>query len=225
LQSTLAAAALVLPMMRVAEIETRMPVGLFLPRILGTTEPVRQTSSRSGVSRTMLTQPVRSYKPFQAPSRIPSRIEMGPDLPGAPVYAIGDGGGAGGVSGPAILSELTGRLPLDVPPPAPRREAAPIPAPQAPITVGSGVQAAKLVFGPKPVYPPIARQARISGAVQLAARISADGHIRDLRVVSGHPMLIAAALEAVRQWVYQPTLLNGQAVEVLTQVEVNFVLQ
>jgi protein TonB len=81
------------------------------------------------------------------------------------------------------------------------------------------------VYGPKPAYPPLAKQARISGTVSLAAQISADGHIRGLRVVSGHPMLIAAAIEAVRQWIYQPTLLNGQPVEVVTDIQVNFVLQ
>ena len=78
---------------------------------------------------------------------------------------------------------------------------------------------------PKPNYPQLAIQARISGTVRLAALISADGHIQNLRVVGGHPMLIPAAIETVRQWVYRPTLLNGLPVEVLTDIEVNFVLQ
>jgi protein TonB len=71
----------------------------------------------------------------------------------------------------------------------------------------------------------MAKQARISGTVRLAAQIAANGHIRDLRAISGHPMLIPAAIEAVREWVYSPTLLNGQPVEVLTDIQVNFVLQ
>jgi protein TonB len=70
----------------------------------------------------------------------------------------------------------------------------------------------------------LAKQARISGSVHLAARISTDGHIEDLRVVGGHPMLVQAALDAVRQWVYKPTLLNGVPVEVLTDIMVNFTL-
>jgi protein TonB len=74
------------------------------------------------------------------------------------------------------------------------------------------------------VYPPLAKQARISGTVKLAAVIAKDGTIQDLKVISGHPLLIPSALEAVKQWVYQPTLLNGEPVEVSTQIDVNFTL-
>ena len=75
-----------------------------------------------------------------------------------------------------------------------------------------------------PVYPQPARLARISGTVRLEALISRDGMIQSLRVMSGHPLLAQAALDAVRQWVYRPTRLNGEPVEVLTQIEVNFKL-
>jgi len=75
-----------------------------------------------------------------------------------------------------------------------------------------------------PVYPPLARQARISGTVRLEAVIALSGVVQSLRVASGHPLLARAALDAVRQWVYQPTLLNGEPVEVLTQIDVNFKL-
>jgi len=84
---------------------------------------------------------------------------------------------------------------------------------------------AKLIHQVTPVYPPLARQARIEGTVQLQAFIGRDGRIRDLRVTSGHPLLIPAAVEAVRQWVYRPTTLNGSPVEVLTTVDVNFTLK
>jgi len=90
--------------------------------------------------------------------------------------------------------------------------------------IGGNVMAAKLVRQEKPVYPPLAKQARISGTVKLAAMISKDGTIQDLKVISGHPLLIPAALEAVKNWVYQPTLLNGEPVEVSTQIDVNFTL-
>jgi len=86
------------------------------------------------------------------------------------------------------------------------------------------VQSAKLMAQPKPVYPPLARQARIQGTVRLEAEISKDGTIENLKVISGHPLLIQAALDAVKQWRYQPTLLNGVAVEVVTTVDVNFTL-
>jgi len=92
------------------------------------------------------------------------------------------------------------------------------------ITIGGNGQQAKLVRQPKPVYPPLAKQARISGVVHLAAVISKDGTIQDLKVISGHPLLIPSALEAVKQWVYQPTQLNGEPVEVSTQIDVNFTL-
>jgi protein TonB len=75
-----------------------------------------------------------------------------------------------------------------------------------------------------PVYPDLARRAGIEGAVRLAVVIAKDGRIAHIQVNTGHPLLIPAALEAVRQWQYQPTLLNGQPVEVRTDLELNFVL-
>ncbi len=93
-----------------------------------------------------------------------------------------------------------------------------------PLKVGGGVEAARLVFGPRPAYPALARVARSEGVVKLEAIIAADGSIRNLRVVAGPPLLVEAALSAVRQWRYQPTLLNGVAVEVVTEIEVNFSL-
>jgi protein TonB len=86
------------------------------------------------------------------------------------------------------------------------------------------VQQAKLVRQPRPEYPALAKQARISGVVHLQVVIAADGTVKDIGVISGHPLLIPPSLEAVKQWQYQPTLLNGQPVEVLTQVDVNFTL-
>lgn len=83
---------------------------------------------------------------------------------------------------------------------------------------------AKLVRKVIPEYPPLAKSARISGLVRLIGTIGKDGAIRNLQLVSGHPMLARAALEAVRQWVYKPTLLNGMPVEVIAPIEVNFTL-
>ena len=76
----------------------------------------------------------------------------------------------------------------------------------------------------QPNYPPIAKAVRIQGAVILHAIISREGTIQNLQVISGHPMLVKAAMEAVKQWRYRPYVLNGQPVEVETQVTVNFVL-
>jgi periplasmic protein TonB len=76
----------------------------------------------------------------------------------------------------------------------------------------------------KPAYPTLAVQARIQGTVVLQAVIAKDGTVEDLRVVSGHPLLVQAALDAVRLWRYKPYLLNEQPVEVDTQINVNFTL-
>jgi protein TonB len=92
------------------------------------------------------------------------------------------------------------------------------------IRVGGNVQQANLIDKPRPVYPPEAKQARIQGQVRFNVIIGADGHVENIEVVSGHPLLVAAAMDAVRQWVYRPTLLNGQPVEVETVVDVNFTL-
>jgi protein TonB len=131
------------------------------------------------------------------------------------------GGVAGGTPG-GVLGGIIGAVaaPQFAPPPPPPPK---VVTPKR-ITIGGNVQQAKLVRQPKPVYPPLAKQARISGVVHLAAVISKDGTIQDLKVISGHPLLIPSALEAVKQWVYQPTLLNGEPVEVSTQIDVNFTL-
>ena len=92
------------------------------------------------------------------------------------------------------------------------------------IRVGGNVQAAKLIRQPKPTYPPLAKQARIQGTVKFQAIIGKDGTIQNLQLVSGHPMLVQNATEAVKQWIYKPTLLNGEPVEVITQIDVNFTL-
>ena len=90
--------------------------------------------------------------------------------------------------------------------------------------VSSGVSSGLLIRRVNPTYPPLARQARIQGVVILQAQISKDGSIENLQLISGHPMLAPAAIEAVKQWKYKPYLLNGEPVEVDTQVQVNFTL-
>jgi protein TonB len=98
------------------------------------------------------------------------------------------------------------------------------PSPPQKLRVSSGVAAGMLVRQVKPQYPQIAVQARIQGTVVLQAVIAKDGTVRDLRLVSGHPMLVPAAIEAVKLWRYRPYLLNGEPVEVDTQINVNFTL-
>jgi len=86
-------------------------------------------------------------------------------------------------------------------------------------------QRAKLLQHADPVYPPLAKQARISGVVRLNVIIGKEGTVQNITVASGHPLLVPSAMQAVKDWVYEPTLVNGKAVEVATQVEVNFTLE
>jgi protein TonB len=124
------------------------------------------------------------------------------------------GGVAGGSSG-GVLGGIIGGAGNAPPPPkvTPKR-----------VTVGGNVQAARLVNRVQPLYPPLARQTRISGTVKLHAIIGKNGAVEQLQVVSGHPLLVQSALDAVRQWRYQPTLLNGDPVEVDTEIDVIFSL-
>ncbi len=128
-------------------------------------------------------------------------------------FAVPGGIGLGG-SGLQIASLL---------PPPPRPNAPP--PPTRPIIVSGGVSQGLLVQQVRPVYPALAIAAHVQGAVVLSALISRGGTIENLRLVSGHPMLVAAAVEAVRQWRYRPYLLNGAPVAVETQITVNFTLE
>jgi protein TonB len=90
--------------------------------------------------------------------------------------------------------------------------------------VGGNVQQAKLLVKVQPVYPLEAKQQGIEGVVRLQAILGKDGKVENLELLGGDPTLAAAALDAVRQWQYQTTLLNGDPVEVVTEVDVNFTL-
>jgi len=160
------------------------------------------------------------------PKAIPKNIAIikEDDMPPAAIAGVVGGvpggipgGTPGGVIGGIISSTMV------APPPPPKVEVPKAAAPQR-IRVGGNVQKANLIHQPKPIYPPLARQARISGTVKLNAIISKEGTIEELTVISGHPLLIPSALDAVKQWRYKPTLLNGEPVAVITQVDVNFTL-
>ena len=92
------------------------------------------------------------------------------------------------------------------------------------VRVSSGVAQGLLIHQTKPVYPPLAMQARIQGTVLLQAVVAKDGSVQHLRVVSGHPLLVKAAMDAVKLWRYKPYRLNDQPVEVDTEITVNFTL-
>lgn len=117
------------------------------------------------------------------------------------------GGAAGGVIGGIIGSTSIPRIA------APQR-----------VRVSQGVTEGLLIRKLQPTYPPLAKTARIQGDVVLNAVISKNGAIENLRVMSGHPMLVTSALDAVKQWKYKPYILNGEPVEVETTITVKFTL-
>jgi len=163
------------------------------------------------------------------PKKIPDKVavidESDVPPPSAGIAGVVGGvpGGSAGGSLGGVLGGIIGSTPNVAPPPPPPPVKKAPPAPKR-IRVGGAVQKARLLRRVQPQYPALARQARIQGTVQLTAEIAKDGSIQKLEVMSGHPLLVPAALQAVKQWRYKPTLLNGQAVEVVTQIDVNFTL-
>jgi protein TonB len=165
------------------------------------------------------------------PKTVPKTVAVLPDLPAAPAEAPALAGVPGGVAGGQIggvvggvLGGVIGGVPSAVPPPPPPPAKAPEPVTPQVIRVGGQVEAAKVISAPPPVYPVLAKDARVGGTVQLDATIGEDGHIENLKLLSGPPLLVEAAMQAVKQWTYSPTILNGKPVKVRTQVMVNFQL-
>ena len=173
--------------------------------------------------------PVKVVKPIQTdiingqlrtPTKIPEKVQMIKEEEAPPPMASA-GGVVGGVPGGipggqmgGVIGGIISSTPVAVPKVA---------TPQR-VRVSQGVTQGLLTRRVNPTYPPLARQARIQGTVVLQAEISKSGDIQNLRLVSGHPMLAPAAIEAVKQWKYRPYILNGEPVEVETQITVNFTL-
>jgi len=179
-------------------------------------------------------QPVKIVKQIQTdmlntgqlrtPTKIPNKIEMikeeeapPPVMATAGVVGGVPGGIPGGQAGGVIGSILSATSALSS---APKF----IPATPQRVRISQGVTKGLLVHRIEPVYPPLARSARVQGDVVLSAVISTNGDIQNLQLVSGHPMLVPAALAAVKQWRYKPYLLNGAPVEVETTITVIFTL-
>jgi protein TonB len=134
-----------------------------------------------------------------------------------PYPGIGEGDGPPGI-GPAIPgADGPAKFSMEISKPEP-------PKPKTPAHISEGVMAAALIYKVQPLYPPIARAIHLAGTVRLRAIIGTGGSVRELEVLSGNPILANPAMQAVRQWRYRPTRLNGEAVEVETLITVNFVL-
>ncbi len=154
-----------------------------------------------------MSTPVPTENKFQAPVETPEQVkpDEGIDLG---VEGGVPGGVEGGVPG-GVVGGVVGGLP-DAPPP-----------PQA-VRVGGQIKEPKKLKHVNPAYPDIAKQARVQGVVILECTISPQGKVTDVKVLRGIPLLDSAAIEAVKQWVYSPTLLNGVPVPVIMTVTVNF---
>jgi len=152
-----------------------------------------------------------------APTAIPKSVSSGSDNVGETAPDLGGvpGGVPGGVIGGVVGGVIGGTGTTAPPPPAAR----PV---QKVVRVGGNVKAPRRTYSVNPEYPPLARDARIWGTVVVDAVIDEHGNIVQARVVSGHPLLIDAALKAVLQWKYEATTLNGQPVSVELQVHVTF---
>lgn len=162
----------------------------------------------------IIPQPAR----LMMPSRIPRTIEV--DAGPAPQIAMDGGADRSSDLGPPVGNPNA--FPMPIPGTHPVTPVTPVQT-SHPLRISSMLPGS-LIRKVQPVYPVLAKSAHIQGTVVLEAVISKAGTIENLQLVSGHPMLVPAAIEAVRQWRYKPYILNGDAIEVETQITVNFTL-
>lgn len=199
-----------------------------LPGTLIKTFLVAPTTPRAVVPeslpQTRPKSPARTFDPrkFFAPVAIPKEIpSLKETTPVPEIGMVGSIGETNGSSVPGVIGVISSAPGV----PAPPTEVQPKNKPtRQPVRFGGRVAEANLILKVLPTYPPLARSTRVQGTVEFTALISKEGNIKNLQLVHGHPLLVQAAKEAVLQWRYRPTLLNGEPVEVVTDIVVNFTL-
>jgi protein TonB len=224
---------------------TAMVVPLFFPAALpkparlitwlqepGPPPGPRPNTVANAIARTVLRPPVptdgRIYEPVNPPAHATPIIDEPPAATAAGPDGVIGGTGLGGTGrGGRLIDTIMATASAPFIPPVVRRAAPPAAAEPAPVAIprlraGGLVKLAVPIRRVEPVYPDMARKLRVSGVVKLEGVITTDGRIAELRVISGNPLLTKAALDAVRQWLYSPTLLNGDPVEVIAPIEVVF---
>jgi periplasmic protein TonB len=165
---------------------------------------------------------------LMAPKSVPKEIAVIKEDELPPPASVGgvmggvSGGSTGGMPG-GVLGGIMSSIPSAAPPPPPPPPVKKVETVQR-LKVGGNVQGAMILKKTQPIYPPLAKSARVSGVVHLAAVIAKDGTIQELHAVGGPALLIQAAMDAVKTWVYRPTMLNGEPVVVETTIDVNFTL-
>ncbi|MEX2303345.1 MAG: energy transducer TonB [Bryobacterales bacterium] len=208
LQCSLLAAAVLAPLVFTYE----LPVTEWLEHTILAPPPAPAAAAPAAATTAPKPQPPTRFDAMIAPATIPNNVTLLRDAESladglaAPEIGAMRGGIAGGVEG-GVLGV-----------------AAAIFVPQMPIRLGGRVQAAKILNRVSPVYPAEAVEQGLTGVVHLEAIITVEGAVRDIKVLSGEPALARAAVDAVRQWRYQPTFLNGRPVEVITDIKVNFAI-
>ena len=219
LQTGLVATMLIMPLLRVPKLDLPGKIQFSLPVEIVDLHTKPEAALPTAASQTHSVTAPRVFveRRITVPTTVPTRIDMSPD---APEMTFSSSAGLG--AGPSLLSVL-GEMRIAPPPPI-RQPASPKSETPAQIQVSGGVQQGMLILEPRPVYPRIAIISRTQGTVHIQAIIERDGVIGHLKVLSGPPVLINAALDAVKQWRYKPTLLNGEPVEVITEIDVNFML-
>jgi protein TonB len=211
LQAVIIGLLLLIPLLTTVGLPSARTVST--PISMGRRDPGPAPQMHGGARRTGV-QIVPYSGPIMQPRQIPTGIPRGEDAISGPVGPPDIGIGPYIGSGPGFPVPDGGTRP--VMPFAPK--------PATKVFRTSTILQGSLIRRVEPTYPPLARQARIQGTVVLAAVISKAGTIDNLRLVSGHPMLAGAAIDAVSQWRYRPYILNGDVIEVETQIMVNFVL-
>lgn len=220
-QCALAASILVAPMI--------WPQALPRPRltlILAPPPPAPNPPEHtlSVTPRTLRSAPIAMRTDLLLPARIPDRVARIMDATGpiaAPQIEVVGGLGAAG-NGGSSLPTVLGSMPA-VSKPVVATPAKPARAPEEVKRIRmSSLDPARLLHVVEPRYPQIAKAARIEGTVELRAVIGTDGRVRELTIVSGHPLLRKAAVDAVRQWIYKPPVLNGESVEIVAPIAVVF---
>jgi protein TonB len=181
-------------------------------------KPVLEARSAANPQRVVVSRAFHATT-LVAPVVIPKRVNDIDQMAAPDVGMSSSVATSSGATNPFAGGDLSGTG-TEPPAPAPAAKS----NPSGPMRIGGIVAEANLIRKVQPVYPPLARSARVQGTVEFTATISKEGNIEHLQLVRGHPLLVEAARQAVLEWKYRPTLLNGQPVEVLTDISVNFTL-
>jgi periplasmic protein TonB len=215
LQAIVIGALLTLPLLPTVG----LPPGRVLPTPISWGAPPPPAPHIERRQVTTLNQSNISENRLITPPSIPPHVAQIAETTAPPQVDYNSGSGVAGGTGTGSPDGVWNAIGASL-----RPVALPAPPPVLRQFRTSSMLQGSLVHRVEPVYPPMARTARVGGLVVLEAIISKEGTMKNLRLISGHPLLVPAAVEAVSQWRYRPYLLNGVAVEVETQITVNFIL-